>query len=144
MEKSLAQAKMRSTPPVPFQHMAMGTIPVTDPVFLKWKETQEKGLSMVTAMARYMPHINAHRRETFEEELAEHQAFLEFNRALFSILRSFPRASLPSRSVLINQSIPNTRASLLPFPQNIPNPRASLPHLSLSIPFRWATHLPPL
>ena len=80
MAKSLAEAKMRSAPPVPFQFMAMGTIPVTDPGFLKWKETQEEGLAMVTAMARYMPHINAQRRETFEEELAEHQAFLEFNR----------------------------------------------------------------
>jgi hypothetical protein len=80
MAKSLAEAKMRSAPPVPFQFLAMGTIPVTDPGFLKWKETQEEGLTMVTAMARYMPHFNAQRRETFEEELAEHQAFLEFNR----------------------------------------------------------------
>jgi hypothetical protein len=80
MAKSLAEAKMRSAPPVPFQFLAMGTVPATDPDFLKWKETQEEGLTTVTAMARYMPHFNAQRRETFEEELAEHQAFLEFNR----------------------------------------------------------------
>jgi len=80
MAKSLAEAKMRSAPPVPFQLWAMGTVPATDPDFLKWKATQEEGLTTVSAMARYMPHFNAQRREKFEEELAEHQAFLEFNR----------------------------------------------------------------
>jgi hypothetical protein len=80
MEKYLAEAKMRSAPPVPFKFMAMGTIPVIDPDFLKWKETQEVGLWMMAAMARYMPHINADRRETFDEEWTEHQAFLEFTR----------------------------------------------------------------
>ncbi len=71
---------MRSAPPVPFKFMAMGTIPMTDPDFLKWKEKQEEGLSMVNAMTRYMPHINAERRETFDEEWSEHKAFLEFTR----------------------------------------------------------------
>jgi hypothetical protein len=31
-------------------------------------------------MARYMPHINAENRETFQEEWEEHQTYLEFAR----------------------------------------------------------------
>jgi hypothetical protein len=119
---------MRSAPPVPFKFMAMGTIPLTDPDFLRWKEMQEEGLTMVTAMARYMPHINAYRRETFEEEWAEHQAFLEFNR-LESIRKTTEQQSeLDSLKVRISEQqgknealVPSLILNHQIIPQSIPS-----------------------
>jgi hypothetical protein len=129
MEKSLADAKMRSAPPVPFKFMAMGTIPVTDPGFLKWKETEEVGLSMMAAMARYMPHINADRRETFDEKWAEHQAFLEFTRLEGVRKMAEQQNELDSLKVRISEQqdknealVPSLILNPLSIPQSIPFP----------------------
>jgi hypothetical protein len=132
MEKSLAEAKMRSAPPVLFKFMAMGTIPMTDPDFLKWKEEQEKGLSMVNAMARYMPHINAERRETFEEEWSEHKAFLEFTRLEGARKMAEQQNELDSLKVRISEQQDKNEAlvsSLILNPQSIPQ---SIPSLQIN------------
>jgi len=101
-------------------------------------------------MARYMPHINAKNRETFEMEWAERQTYLEFARLegirkmaeqqkemgnlRARIAEQQTKDEALAQSLILTlentpQSIPNPR-----FIQSIPNPRAALPHLSQSIP----------
>ncbi len=109
--------------------MAMGTIPTNDPDFLKSREKPEEGLTMVTAMARYMPYINAERREIFNDEWAEHQAFLGFTRLEDVRKVAEQQSELNSLKVRISEQQDKDEAlvpSLILNPQSIPQSIHSL------------------
>ncbi len=87
---------------------------------------------MVTAMARYMSHINADRRETFKEEWAEHQAFLEFTRLEGIRKMTEQQSELDSLKVRISEQQGKNEALV---PSLILNPQSilqSIPSLQIN------------